>query len=199
MIVRVLDAPLLYLAAAALFIAAARSRARHTGESFSVRSALICALTGFPALALLDDKSMLQAAVLIACLAVCVSTDLASGKIYDAVTIPAFGIIVGLDVCFGHLRGGIAGAASSAIVAGALYLATSRRGLGLGDVKLFVVIGAALTFVPSLTVIGAAFVIGAAIMGVALAIGRVRRHDRVPFAPYIAVASIGVMALRGMH
>ncbi len=89
-------------------------------------------------------------------------------------------------------------AASWLAVYGGIWLATSGRGMGLGDVALAPVLGLALGWLgwgPALVGLGAGFVIGA-VVGVGLMIaGRVQTGSRVPHGPFLlSGAALGMLA-----
>ena len=92
----------------------------------------------------------------------------------------------------------VAAAAGAAAVAGsllALFAVTRGRGLGFGDVKLGVTIGACCGAGAGMFALGAAFVSGALFAALMLASRRKRRQDALPFAPFLAAGTI-VAALR---
>lgn len=135
------------------------------------------------------------ATVTLACAVVCAASDLATGLVYDQVTILAtiaivlgsilsrdtFVVLIGATACAGPML--------------TLYAATRGCGIGLGDVKLSGVIGAGLGGLESLGALGAAFVVGA-IWAISLLIfKRARPGDRVAFAPFLAIGAIACTAL----
>lgn len=83
-------------------------------------------------------------------------------------------------------------------VYGGIWLITSGRGMGLGDVALAPVLGLALGWLgwgPALVGLGAGFAIGAAV-GIALLLsGRVRAGAKVPHGPFlVSGAALGMLA-----
>jgi leader peptidase (prepilin peptidase)/N-methyltransferase len=90
----------------------------------------------------------------------------------------------------GTLASAVAGAAA---VAGSLLLLfgmTRGRGLGFGDVKLGVTIGAGCGAAAGMMALGTAFVAGASFAVVMVAARRARRRDTIPFAPFLAAGTI---------
>ncbi|MCW2843311.1 MAG: peptidase domain protein [Nocardioides sp.] len=83
-------------------------------------------------------------------------------------------------------------------VYGGIWLATSGRGMGLGDVALAPVLGLALGWLgwgPSVIGLGAGFVVGAVVGGALLATGRARRGLRIPHGPFLLTgAALGMFA-----
>ncbi len=113
----------------------------------------------------------------------------------DWLTLPllASGLLQGLQPVFvpwpeSLLVAGLAYAGSSAL-RGAYRWRSGLEGLGGGDVKLLAALGAWLGGVLPWVVVAAA---GLALM-VLLALRRYRRHERVPFGPFLAFA--GAVAL----
>lgn len=126
-----------------------------------------------------------------ACLAACILTDVSSGLILDAVTLPtlaALGILSGP-----HFLPFAQGAISNAGIMLLLYVLTAGRGMGLGDVKLAACIGAFLGTARGLQSIGVAFIIGGAVAVGLLAAGLSDRKMSVPFAPYLAAGTFAVL------
>jgi len=80
--------------------------------------------------------------LMLAMLAVAVVTDLRTGKIYNKLTVPC----AAAGVAFGGITAGLAGAADrmlgAAVVLGAVLLLSALVGLGGGDAKLLMAVGA---------------------------------------------------------
>lgn len=68
----------------------------------------------------------------------------------------------------------------------ALHLVTGGRGIGLGDVRLGIALGAGLGIVSGLFALGCAFVLGGVYAGFLLVTGRAQRGDTLRFGPFIA-------------
>ncbi len=83
-------------------------------------------------------------------------------------------------------------------VYGGIWLATSGRGMGLGDVALAPVLGLALGWLgwgPALVGLGAGFVIGAVVGVVLLLSGRAKAGSKVPHGPFLlSGAALGMLA-----
>ena len=88
------------------------------------------------------------------------------------------------------------GAAIAGAALFALYLMTRGAGIGLGDVKLAVAIGAGLGAAAGVAALGAAFVAGGAYAAGLLAAGRARRGDAIPFGPFLAAGTLATLAVR---
>lgn len=115
-----------------------------------------------------------------------VLTDLRQKIILDKITFPMLALILLLRLWTGegpwwwYPLGGLVGAGVLGSIA-----ALSRGGLGGGDVKLYLPVGVALG--PGLTLlsISLAALSGALLGGLLMAMGRIRRRDPLPFAPFI--------------
>jgi leader peptidase (prepilin peptidase)/N-methyltransferase len=130
---------------------------------------------------------MLVTAVLAAALAVATVTDLRARRIPDAVTAPA--ALAALALQPGHLPWGLA--AGGFLLAGALL---HPGGMGLGDVKLAVVMGVCLGSAVVLALI-AALVLGT-LAGVGIAARRgvaAARAATLPFAPCLAGGALAAL------
>lgn len=78
-------------------------------------------------------------------------------------------------------------------VYGLLYTVSGGRWVGFGDVKLGVFIGLAVGWQGALLVLVLANVIGLGYVGPGLLTGRLTRTDRVPFGPFLIIATYIVM------
>jgi leader peptidase (prepilin peptidase) / N-methyltransferase len=130
--------------------------------------------------------------------------DLEVGRLPFVITVPLLGALalslVPAGIADGWSPGGTALLSAAAWVAvyGGIWLATTGRGMGFGDVVLAPSLGLALGWLgwgPSLVGLLAGFGLGA-LIGVALiASGRVQRRAQVPFGPYmLGGAALGVFA-----
>lgn len=133
-------------------------------------------------------------AIVAAAVAVCAATDAANGFVFDAVTLPALGLLLPASWLYGHFAPSILGALCAAGAILAIYAATQGRGIGLGDAKLAACIGAGLGVRGSLYALGIAFVAGA-LAGIAcLMLQRMQRGSEMRFAPYLAAGTIAAVA-----
>lgn len=94
-------------------------------------------------------------------------------------------------------QGAVAAAGWGALVTGGplwlLHALTRGRGIGLGDVKLAVGIGAALGVAGGVIAFGAAFVGGAVYALSLLVRRRARRGEPIPFGPFIAAGTLATV------
>jgi len=120
--------------------------------------------------------------------------DARTGYIPDRVSLGGFFLIGIISLLTGNLETACVGACAATAPMLLLYLITRGRGLGLGDVKLSLPIGAALGPVLGLYALGFAFVSGALVAIVLLACARIQRNHEMYFAPYLAAGTV-VIAL----
>ena len=138
-------------------------------------------------------------ALVLACVIVCAATDIRTGLVLDVITAPAFGGIVLWSLVTRSLLPTLVGAALCGGTLLALYVLTRGRGIGLGDVKLAAVIGGGLGGAAAVGAIGIAFVAGAVWAVTMLVARRARAGDRVPFAPFLAIGTIGFVIVRSVY
>jgi leader peptidase (prepilin peptidase)/N-methyltransferase len=132
--------------------------------------------------------------------------DLETGRLPDAIVLPAYPVLAGLLTLSAFLAGDSAAllrAVVGAVASFAVYYAIALArpdGMGFGDVKTAGIIGGMLAFVsyPVLLVgVAAAFLLGAT-TGVAVLLSRrASRSSRIPFGPFMvagAMASLFVGA-----
>ncbi len=117
---------------------------------------------------------------------ICAVVDARTGFIFDVLTGLMFCVAVILSVGAGRAGQSAIGALVVGGAMFALYLVTGRRGFGLGDVKLAVVLGLGFGLERGAVAVGCAFILGA-IYGIGLlALRRARRADAVRFGPFLA-------------
>ncbi len=144
---------------------------------------------------------------LIALLTVAFFTDLERQIIPDEINILGAAAFVLLGV-FMKASGVVAFASGESMITGAVVLALifwaivvlSGGGMGMGDVKLAALIGAALGVERGLASVFLAFLIGGVYALVVLLFGARRRKDYIPFGPFLVVAVIlEVWGLNPLH
>ncbi|HTV72423.1 MAG TPA: A24 family peptidase [Candidatus Acidoferrales bacterium] len=117
----------------------------------------------------------------------CGVIDARTGFIPNRITYPTFAAILTAAV----FAGGVVVSLTGALCVGGallfLYLVTRRRGLGLGDVKLGVCIGAGLGPGAGMAALGASFIAGGTVGSYLLLSGRAGRKDAVRFGPFLLV------------
>lgn len=126
-----------------------------------------------------------EAGVVLAVCAVSAVSDVLTGYIYDAAVLPGIAALVILSALHGTLASYAGGAAVAAGVPLFLYLVTRGTGIGFGDVKLGLCIGA-LGALPALRVLEAAFIAGGCLAVLLLLLrGRKACGLQIPFAPFL--------------
>ncbi len=192
-----------------------RGRCRTCSERISARYPLVEALTaavwlgiGWWALAA-DDGSganpLLPLLLVLGSAGVTLAMiDLDHHRLPDVIVLPLYPVtVVGLAVA-GLVSGqwpllaSLAGAGVWLAVIGGIWLATSGRGMGFGDVKLAPVLGATLGWVAfgsSIVGLFSAFLLGALVGLGLMVLGRAERRSHLPFGPFLlAGAGIGLAA-----
>lgn len=152
-----------------------------------------------------DDPVLLAAALLVVASGIALALiDLEHQRLPFAITGVTAGLVA-LTLLVGLLSGArvpsavtlLASTALWAAVYGGLWLITSGRGMGLGDVALAPVLGAVLAVAglgPSIVGLMAGFLIGTLVLVPLMAIGRVGR-GAVPHGPFLlAGAAVGLFA-----
>jgi len=185
-----------------------RGRCRHCGARFSIRYAVIEALTGLLFLALWirfgPSWAMLVYWLMGFGLLLGSGVDLDDFWIPDRVTWG--GILIGLPLSalVPELHGAetwLEGLKASALGAGAGFgllwavgvigkLAFKKEAMGFGDVKLLGAIGAFLGAPAVLFVIFAASLLGSVVGLTLIALGKSELGGRIPFGPYLSVAAL---------
>ncbi|MFL5310076.1 MAG: prepilin peptidase [Myxococcales bacterium] len=132
--------------------------------------------------------------VLLAALSISVVTDLRRRLIPNAVTIPALALVIGLSGAAGGwplVQNSLVGMTVCAVP---LLLAALPGWLGMGDVKLIAVCGAAAGFPAAVTVLVLVTVAGGVQAALQLLIARVRRTARPTHVPYACSIAAGTLA-----
>lgn len=180
---------LCFLGFTLFFAGAAYVRAKRASDGFNVVILTAFAMSAGALILFMGTRATVPMCVVLACICASAASDLSSGYIYDAVTYPSLTLILLASLSIGTLSSTLAWSGLSFASAGLLAVLTRRRGLGFGDVKLFTVIGAGLGG-SIVEVLGGSFVIGACVVAVGLARRQIRFGQTVPFAPFIAIATI---------
>ena len=176
---------------------AAYVRAKHVGDAFNVAVLATFVTAASIVVARLSSHAALPVCIVLACVCVSAATDLSSGYVYDAVTYPSLGVILFASLFLGTGWSTVLWAGLSFAGIALLAVMTRRRGLGFGDVKLFTVVAAGLgASIPE--IFGGSFVLGAFVVAVRLLRRQIRFGETVPFAPFIATATILWVACEGL-
>lgn len=132
--------------------------------------------------------SEMESAILCGSLASLAIVDLRSGYVPNLALLPLLVLAIFHLVGSGDVFNSMLGALLVGGIALALHVCGKGASFGLGDVKLLGILGVLLGAARSVTLLGDAFIIGAAIGIALLAFGRVSRHDALPFVPMLGMA-----------
>ena len=116
--------------------------------------------------------------------------DLRTGRIPNAISRGTALLAFGAAAFAGGASGGAWGALTVGGSLFALYLVTGGAGIGLGDVKLGVAIGAGCGPLVGTFALGTAFVAGGAYGAWLLAARRAGRGTQIPFGPFLAAGML---------
>jgi len=137
------------------------------------------------------------AAVALACAVVSARTDAQCGYIFDVVTLPSAIAVVCIALVEGNLSTALFGASVAGGSLALLHVFSGGRGMGLGDVKLALVLGGAFGPLVGLLALAVAFVVGALTAIALLFTRRVHRGDSVRFGPFLAAGAIAASVAQG--
>jgi prepilin signal peptidase PulO-like enzyme (type II secretory pathway) len=145
-----------------------------------------------------DLLPALLISLLLGALLVCTATDLLRYRVPNVITYPSIGLALAAAVLMPDAD--LRGAVIAALLGGGMFLVlaiVTRGGLGLGDVKLAVLIGAMLGLPAAYLALFYGVIAGGVIIFLLFAVGVVRRKEPVPYAPFLALAAIGVALFQG--
>ena len=151
---------------------------------------LLCGVAAAAVSALLPHERALFVSTSLIGTIVCAVVDARTGLIFDVLSLGMIAVAVSIAAATRSIGDG---AVAAVIVGGALlalYLATGRRGIGLGDVKLSSALALGYGVQLSVVAIGMAFVLGAGYAGILLGCGRAKRSDALRFGPFIAGGAV---------
>jgi prepilin signal peptidase PulO-like enzyme (type II secretory pathway) len=137
---------------------------------------------------------------LVLALLLCTGTDLIEYRVPNVITYP--GTLLAIVAAAVFPQGDVVNAVLAALVAGLAFLIMSiltRGGLGLGDVKLAMLIGAALGFPGGYQALLAGVMAGGLVILVLFVTGVVSRRQAVPYAPFLALAAVAVVLTQGAN
>jgi len=137
-----------------------------------------------------DNISAMIEILAIAAVTVSALTDAQTGYVFDAISLTSLAGILAFSAANHTFAPALIGAGAAGGALTLLHAVTLGRGLGLGDAKLACCMGPALGPSDGLASLGIAFVLGGAYAGFLLVSRRGRRSDAVPFAPYLAFATV---------
>ena len=165
-----------------------------------LRVGLVSLIPGLTALAgaRFDAPAAAVVSLLLAALLVCTATDLLRYRVPNAITYP--GIALALVASLLMPGADVMSALLAAILGGSVFLLMSiltRGGLGLGDVKLATLIGAALGLPAAYQALAFGIVVGGIVILALFLVGLVGRRQAVPYAPFLALSAVAVVLVHG--
>jgi leader peptidase (prepilin peptidase)/N-methyltransferase len=145
-----------------------------------------------------DAPQALGVSALLVALVVCTATDLLRFRVPNAITYPGTLLALGLTIVMPNADP--VGALAAALLGGGMFLVLailSRGGLGLGDVKLAVLIGAALGLPAGYQALFLGVILAGAVLLLFYVTGLVGRKQAVPYAPFLAIGAAIIVLLHG--
>ncbi len=165
-----------------------------------LRRALVVSLPVLAAIAgaRFDPIQAVAVTLFLAALLICTATDLLSYRVPNAITYP--GTVLAILAALVMPDANVVDAGIAAVAGGAIFLfmtLVTRGGLGLGDVKLAVLIGAALGPQAGYEAMVIGVIAGGIIILGLFVTGLVGRRQAIPYAPFLAVAAVAVVLMEG--
>jgi prepilin signal peptidase PulO-like enzyme (type II secretory pathway) len=145
-----------------------------------------------------DLPQAIVVSLLLLALLACTGTDLIRYRVPNVITYP--GIAIALLASLALPDGDIVSAIAAAAGGGGIFLVmaiVTRGGIGLGDVKLAMLIGAALGLSGSYQALVFGVLAGGVGILLLLLAGIVSRKQAVPYAPFLALAAVAVVLTQG--
>jgi leader peptidase (prepilin peptidase)/N-methyltransferase len=169
------------------------TRCRYCKAGISWRYPLVEFLTG-AGLALLCfffglSLPFFQWAVLYLLLIPLFFIDLEHQLLPDSITIPGIAIGLAFQIAQGFWWQSLLGAAIGGVLFGLIYLLW-KGGMGAGDIKLALMLGAFLTYPLVIPWFLLSFLVGAVGGIVGMAVFKLKGKSAIPFGPYMAVAAL---------
>ena len=134
----------------------------------------------------------------LAALLICTATDLPSYRVPNAITYP--GTVLAILAALVMPDAAVVDAGIAALAGGGIFLFmtfATRGGLGLGDVKLAVLIGAALGPQAGYEAMVLGVIAGGVIILGLFVSGLVGRRQAIPYAPFLSLAAVAVVLVEG--
>ncbi len=155
---------------------------------------VLCAVAGWR----FEPLQAVAVSLLVAALIVCTATDLLRYRVPNAITYPSIVLVLAATLLMPHAD--FVAAAAAAALGGFCFLfmaILTRGGIGLGDVKLAVLIGAGLGFPAAYQALAFGIVAGGVVILVLFLSGVVGRKQAVPYAPFLALAAVAMVLVHG--
>jgi leader peptidase (prepilin peptidase)/N-methyltransferase len=146
-----------------------------------------------------EPAEAVVASVILTSLMVCLATDLLTYRVPNVITYPATAVAFSATLLLPDADP--ESALLAALLGGGVFFGISlvapRGGFGLGDVKLAVLIGAALGLPAAYQALFFGMLSGGLVILALFLAGVVGRRQAVPYAPFLALAAVAVLLLRG--
>jgi len=147
-----------------------------------------------------DAVDAIAVSLIVAALLICTATDLLRYRVPNAITYPGTLLALLAALVLSPETADILNALLAAALAGLFFfimaLAT-RGGIGLGDVKLAMLIGAVLGLQASYIALLLGVVAAGAVIFVLVLLRLIGRRQAIPYAPFLALAAVGVLLTQG--
>lgn len=145
-----------------------------------------------------DPPQAIVVSALVLALLVCTGTDLIDYRVPNVITYPATLLALAAAAIFpdGDIAGALLAGAAGAFIFLVMAIVT-RGGLGLGDVKLAMLIGAGLGIPGSYQALVLGVIAAGLVILALFALGIVSRKQAVPYAPFLALAAVAVTLAQG--
>lgn len=147
-----------------------------------------------------DPVDAIAVSLLMAGLLICTATDLLRYRVPNAITYPGTLLALSAALLLAPEWTDLLSAALAAALAGLVFLVmaiATRGGLGLGDVKLATLIGAALGLQSTYEALALGIIAGGVIILTLYVLRFIGRRQAVPYAPFLALAAVAVVLLQG--
>jgi leader peptidase (prepilin peptidase) / N-methyltransferase len=155
------------------------------------------AIVATSCIAALPDAT-LSACIGLAAIAIAAVVDAESGYIFDPLIVAGIAGIAASAITEGR---GVASVYGLIVAGGSvlcIWVASRGRGLGLGDVKLAALVGAAFGALGGITAIGLAFIAGSAGAIFQIIAGKAHFGMSIRFGPYLLAGSVCLLAYHRM-
>jgi len=147
-----------------------------------------------------DDAGHLAIATAYICvLVLCAATDVLSFRVPNVVTYPAIlgALVLGFAMPGASAREVLAGGAVAGGILLLPALLTGGRGFGIGDAKLAAFVGLALGLPNVVAALLFTALLGGIVAALLLVTGVCRRHEPIPYAPFVSAGALIALLWRG--
>lgn len=158
-----------------------RGKCRYCHKPISIQYPLVELAVALFTILIFDTQSLIPDLILVYILMAIFVSDLIYETIPDLLLLPA----IGLSLVFYHSPLDLASGFGAGLFFYLLYLATKGKGMGLGDVKLVILLGLMLGWPNIIVCLFLAFLTGATV-GVILILAKLKKFGQhLPFGPFL--------------